>query len=209
MVLAPLQHHLITLSIPLPALWLRFILVPLAHRGPKANHALSLTLRMHRPFSASSPACGSPPRCFTSPPSRSFPAVLVLSLLILLRPPVPGRRFSSPSLGHGTGGGTSPPSHLPHRGAGPGWTQPHGAAGSPHIYGGTRAGSCMGEAHQKANKAAPLQLARGCWVLGKLPGGPWRWDSGQHSPPRPWVERTVLSGNKSGQYLKIKVKAGA
>lgn len=184
--LAPLQHHLITLSIPLPALWLRFILVPLAHRGPKANHALQLTPRMHpSPLLRFLPGLWLTPTLLHIPPSRSFPTVLVLSLLILLQPPVPRHRFSSPSLGHGTGGSTSTPLISRTGERDPAGPSRAGLRGPHTSRGGTRAGSCMAEATKRRIK---LRLSgwhgdAGCWgsCLG-VPGDGTRDSTALPSP---------------------------
>lgn len=163
---------------------------------PKANGALELMLGVHHPFPISSQARGSRLCCFTSPLPllpQHFCA-LAANFALAARSQAPfqfpfsatGREVAflpcfSPMLGSRT------QLHRP----------------SPRIYGASWAGSCTGKPIKKQIKLPPLQPAQGpggaAWVC---PGQ----DRTQHSPR---VGRPVISGNKSGQYLKIKVLAGA
>lgn len=165
---------------------------------PKANRALELMLGVHHPFPISSQARGSRLCCFTSPLPllpHHFCA-LAANFALAARSQAPFQ-FPFSAMGQEV---AFLPCSSPMLGS---RTQLHQL--SPHIYGASWAGSCRGKAHQKANKAATSPSVTGSW--GSCLGVPRTGLS--TALPSPRVGRPVISGNKSGQYLKIKVLAGA
>lgn len=124
--LAPSDHALDSPFCPVAAFYFSSPGSPV----PKAKRALSLTLGVHRPCPVSSPVCGSPLCCFTSPPPLPFPSLphhfgaLAANFALAARSQAP---FQFPFPHPRDGRQPVHPTYLPHQLAGPSRTGLWGA----------------------------------------------------------------------------------